>query len=101
MPANFTDQEWKDYINKVKEIKPLNDKEWEEYDKQLHLGEKNPNYEFYPKPSRGLTPPPTQNPTQKYYFDTPPWSCGDTICCILIVFFIVAITYFFSFCYFK
>ena len=50
MPENFTDQEWNEYLTKVKQLKPLNDKEWEEYDRQLHLDKKNPNYDFYPKP---------------------------------------------------
>lgn len=49
MHVNFTDQEWKEYITKVKQLKPLNDKEFEEYYKQINLLRKNPNYDFYPK----------------------------------------------------
>ena len=73
MPVNFTDQEWKEYIEKVKQIKPLNDKEWEEYDRQLQSGNENPNYDFYPhtdgyspkrKPISKQEPIPKQKPIQ-------------------------------------
>ena len=50
MPVNFTDQEWKDYLDKLWYIKPFTDKEWEEYERLLQLGTKNPNYNFYPNP---------------------------------------------------
>ena len=48
MPVNFTDQEWKEYFEKIKQLKPLNDKEWEEYTQQVQLRSKNPNNSFYP-----------------------------------------------------
>ena len=50
MPENFTDQEWKEYITKItQQLKPFNDKEFEEFCKAIQLGRKNPNYDFYPK----------------------------------------------------
>jgi len=48
MPENFTDKEWKEYLEKIKQLKPLNDKEWEEYTRQVQLKHKNPNNCFYP-----------------------------------------------------
>ena len=52
MPENFTDQEWKEYLEKIKQLKPFNDKEFEEFLNARHLGRDNPNYEFYQNPPK-------------------------------------------------
>ena len=90
IPENFTDQEWKEYLDKLMNLKPLNDKEWKEFSNNLKFCCDNPNYKFYPKRT------PYGERTLKYPISsdlTHPENSPlvSTICCTFIVFFIVFI----------
>ena len=50
-PENFTVEEWKEYINKLVNILPFNDKEWKDFLNMIEFGwgSRNPNGKFYPR----------------------------------------------------
>jgi hypothetical protein len=82
MPENFTSQEWEEYLDKIRYLKPMNDMEWKEYSNMLKLGRQNPNYEFYPRSiPKPIAYTPGYTPVKLTILDY----CSCITCCFVLV----------------
>lgn len=46
MRENFAEQGWNEYLIKLDNLRPMNDKKWKYFSNLLRLHSQNPNYEF-------------------------------------------------------